>query len=147
MKKKYLLVGLLIMALAFAGVGCSKVTGGGHFTNAALGEPPDQVTLGFNAQVSEDGTVKGQFQLVDHGTKPPTKVHGTFDGADIDGWQGTCTVNGEGPYPITAAFIDAGEPGPEAGDLVNVWIDGQLRYSGFLEGGNIQSHPAKPEKG
>ena len=143
MKGKYILVAILIVALAFLGMGC-KVTGGGHFTNTPYGEPLGKTTFGFNAQASEDGTVKGQFQLIDHGIKPPTKVHGTFEGMAVGGnWDGTCTVNGEGPYSLTVAAMDAGEPGPDAGDFINIYIDGPLKYSGFLEGGNIQVHKAK----
>ena len=144
MKVKYILVAILIAALALGGVGC-KVTGGGGFTNSAFNQPPNKITFGFNAQVSEeDGTVKGQLQLVDHGTKPPTKVHGTFEGMSVAGnWAGTCTVNGEGPYLLELFVVDAGEPGPDAGDFINIWVDGTLKYSGFLEGGNIQFHKAK----
>jgi hypothetical protein len=145
MKIKYILVALLIVALAALGTGC-KITGGGHFTNEPFGQPLGEVNFGFNAHASEDGVVKGQFQLVDHSTKPPTRVHGTFEGMATAGiWDGTCTVNGEGPYPLQVVAQDAGEPGPDAGDFINVFIDGALMYSGYLEGGNIQAHPAKPE--
>lgn len=145
MKAKYILVALLIVALAFLGTGC-KVTGGGHFINEAFGQPPGEINFGFNAQASEDGTmVKGEFQLVDHSTNPPTRVHGTFEGITATGIAGTCTVNGEGPYPLEVAAMDAGEPGPD-GDYINIYIDRTLMYSGYLEGGNIQFHPAKPEK-
>ena len=142
MKVKYILVAILIAALALGGVGCipsGKLTGGGWFTNTAFGQPSSKITFGFNAQASEeDGTVKGKFQLVDHGTKPPTKVHGTFNGIGISGITGTCMVNGEGPHPIRLYGMDAGEPGPSAGDFVNIWVDGTLKYSGTLERGNIQ---------
>ena len=150
MKAKYLVIALLIAVLALGGMGCvgeAKTTGGGQFTNTALGQPASKITFGFNAEASiEDGTTKGQFQLIDHDTK--TRIHGSFEGeSSIEGFTGTCTINGEGSYPFVLSVVDAGEPGSAAGDLVNVWINGTLMYSGYLEGGNIQYHPAKPEKG
>jgi len=141
MKAKYLVVALLVVVLALAGAGC-KATGGGWFTNTAFDQPQNKISFGFNAQGSwDEGAVKGQFQLVEHG-KPPTKVHGTFDG-----FQGTCFVNGEGPYPFDFYCMDSGEPGPSAGDFVSIYVytDTTLYYEGYLEGGNIQYHPAKPE--
>ncbi len=147
MKAKYLLVGLLIAVLALGSMGCvgeAKTTGGGKFTDVSSDH---KITFGFNAKASlEDGTTTGQFQLIDHDTKK--RIHGSFEGeSSIEGFTGTCTINGEGSYPFVLSVVDAGEPGSDAGDLVNVWINGTLMYSGFLEGGNIQSHPAKPEKG
>jgi len=136
MKAKYILVAILIVALASLGIGCgvaTKASGGGTFTDD---QTEHKITFGFNAQASEDGTFKGQFQLVDHGVKPPLKVHGSFDGMDVAGtWYGTCRVNGEGPYDFSASFMDAGEPGADAGDLLAVWIYAPttIFYSGFLE--------------
>ena len=153
MKAKYILVSILIVALTFFGMGCvnidAKVTGGGKFTDSGTGQ---KITFGLNAQASEDGTFKGQFQLIDHSTKPLTRVHGTFEGVIFVGvWGGECTINGEGPYDFAASFIDVGEPGanPGDGDVINIWIDdpNETFYSGNLEGGNIQVHPAKPDKG
>jgi hypothetical protein len=42
-------------------------------------------------------------------------------------------------------FLDLGEPGVSAGDMVGVEIGTipSLMYSGYLSGGNIKIHPEK----
>ena len=136
MKAKYLLVGLLIAVLAFAGVGCSKVTGGGQFIDEQTG---NKVTFGFNAQPLEGGespftNAKGHFHLVDHGSK--MKIKGTFDTGHISpsidpddptlpptSWfSGTCSIDGEGEYPFEVTAIDNGKPGLDEGDYVLISI-------------------------
>ena len=153
MKAKLALVILLVAVVALVGVGC-KATGGGWFTNMAVGETyGNRITFGFNAHLDvEDLTVKGQLQLIDHDAK--TNIHGTFDSMTTAGeWVGTCIVkgegmvNGDGPHPLKLFCVDAGEPGPGAGDLVDIYIGESspwlYHYTGFLEGGNIQVHEDK----
>lgn len=153
MKVRWLLVVCLVVtvALLIFGTGCPQSNGGGWFIN----ERDDaRVTFGFNAQPTDDGAT-GQFQLVDHSSKPPTRIHGTFD-ATPDGvwlWQefsGECTIMEPGEDPVEAPFRikvwDLGEgvnefPGNDwLGDGIAVYIDGDLEYFGILEGGNIQVH-------
>ena len=146
MKARYGLVILLVAVLALVGTGCyssAKATGGGWFTDDYSG---NRITFGFNAYGTvDDNTVTGQVQLIDHGTKPPTKIHGTFYGRSGTNWfEGTCFVNGEGPHPFRLGGKDIGEQGPDKGDWVYVWVGEkapwEYKYSGYLEGGNIKGH-------
>ena len=156
MKANYALVVILVAVLALSGVGCEvpdKVTGGGKFTNTAIGDNyGDNITFGFNAQAKgdiEDPTappeVKGQFQLVNHTTK--TKIHGSFDGIFTAGiFSGTCTVNGEGPYPLYMAATDAEKPNPTGATIfisVGDFFDPLYSYEGELEAGTIKWHKPK----
>jgi len=162
MKVKYVLVAILIAVLALGGMGCSKVTGGGSFTNEIYPNYGNKITFGFNAHPTgphnpdpslppAEIEAKGQFHLVDHTTK--TKIHGTFTGT----WEteegdptffGTCTTNGGNPQPFNVTFHDSGEKGPNRGDGIIVRIGttdifGLPTYAGTLNGGNIQVHKAK----
>ena len=85
MKGKLALSILLVAVLALGGIGCSKVTGGGKFTNEFFPDYGNKITFGFTAQPLDEESdlpgmtkAKGQFQLVDHTTK--TRIHGTFTG-------------------------------------------------------------------
>jgi len=129
---------VLIFTLSVGLMGC-KVTGGGF-----LQESEERVNFGFNVQLTEAG-VTGQFQLVVHDEKPPTRIHGTFDGVlyiPFVGYVagGLCTINGEGSYPFTLYADDNGEPGI-GGDYICLVIPGDGRhYEGTIAGGNIQVH-------
>jgi hypothetical protein len=147
MKLQSTLVVALVAVLAVAAWGCvgGSATGGGFIIDDGTGA---KVTFGFTGSVTPEGT-EGLFQLVDHSTKPPARVHGSFD-AYVDPWvTGMCYVNGEGPYYVQAMVNDLGEPGVPAGDSIDVEIkDGTnptdptlLHYAGALAGGNIQFHP------
>lgn len=166
MKAKLALVAVLVAVLALTGVGCTKATGGGWFTNNGPGPNyGHRITFGFNAHHdSEDGSVKGQLQLIDHDAK--INIHGQFDGTTTYGtkdflgqcWvkfvvQGEGTVNGEGPYYFKLVYSDKGEPGanpdnPLESDSITVWVSKtwpvmfpyEYWYTGNLEGGNIQYH-------
>jgi len=140
--KTKLAVGLalvLIFTLSVGLMGCG-VTGGGF-----LGERGDKVTFGFNVQLTEEDGVNGQFQLVDRDEKPPTRIHGTFDGVlyiPFVGYVagGLCTINGDGSYAFTLYADDNGEPGID-GDYICLVIPGAgLVYEGTIDGGNIQVH-------
>jgi len=161
MKGKLALSILLVAVLALVGTGCDKVTGGGQFTDEWTGH---KITFGFNAKpldpLNEDAgypfiKAKGQFQMVDHGTK--TRIHGTFDGTYIEpseeaSWfSGRCSVNGEGDVYFEITATDLGKPGLGAGDHIFIMVGefgdpDLLTYEGVLNGGNIQGHKAKKVK-
>ncbi len=152
MRVKLALSILLVAALALFGTGCNKATGGGKFTDEWTG---NKVTFGFNGQPTSGGetpfvNAKGQFQLVDHGTK--TNIHGTFTGTydsndETASWfSGTCSINGEGENYFDVTVTDLSKPGIGAGDYIVVLITGVGTYQGYLEGGNIQVHKAKKAK-
>ncbi len=157
MKAKLALVVLLVAVLALGGVGCNKATGGGWFIDDTTGY---KITFGFNAKPTVDYTntdtpeevpAKGQFQLVDHGTK--TRIHGSFDGTwswtsdDISSFFGTSIINGTDVQPFNVQFYDNGEQGLDKGDGIIVHIGSTdpngpitLIYSGELGGVNIKVH-------
>lgn len=139
---------LLIVVLMFGVSGCGKTTGGGWFYN--YGDTSQKITFGFNAQPTDYGA-KGQFELIDSLNK--LNLHGTFNEIPHGTpprnipvgsiFSGTCTVNGQGPYPFCAGFsdVDPEEIGP--GDAVSVYVeygDQDLEYEGVLGGGNIMVH-------
>ena len=148
MKAKYALVIFLVAVLALTGVGC-MATGGGWFINdLPPGSPwPEldghKITFGYNAQITVDEAVKGKLQLIDQDSK--TRIHGSFNGTAPGGFSGTCSINGTGDYPFELFCMDAGEPGPTAGDWIEIGIDGSwpsyiYKYQGYLQGGNIKGH-------
>ena len=153
MKAKLTLVVLVVAVLALGGVGCNKVTGGGRFIDVATG---NKITFGFNAQPTGDGPpladAKGQFQLIDHGTK--TRIHGTFTATQgaVDPstsyFSGTSSINGEGEYDFWIISTDGGKPGFGEGDSVEIAIGSSnpsdmswiYHYNGVLQQGNLKVH-------
>jgi len=142
--KTKLAVGLALVLVVTLGLGClptkAIVTGGGW-----LEECDSKVNFGFNVQATQVGFMdydyKGQFQLVDHSTRPVTRIHGTFTGKFSSYAKGTCTINGEGPYTFYLDVEDEGEPGIDDGIWVRIKIPGpDIYYSGVISGGNIKIH-------
>jgi hypothetical protein len=149
--KSLTLVIVLLLSFGLIGVlaGCidypsQKTTGGGWFTDNITG---NKVNFGFNAQPIDETEAKGKFQLVDSANK--VRIHGTLDttlevtSPDVSAhFQGTCSINGEGSYNLTAYFIDIGEPGITAGDAIGIEIGTEppTLYFGWIGGGNIQIH-------
>ena len=154
MKIINLVLAFLLVVGLIGVVGCieypsEKTTGGGWFTDNLTGH---KITFGFNAQPTDNGEAKGKFQLVDNANK--TRIHGTFsithnvtDNETVALFQGTCSINGEDGYSLYVGFLDLGEPGVSAGDMVGVEIGTTppLTYSGNLSGGNIKIHPEKED--
>jgi len=142
--KTKLAVGLVLVLIVTLGLGClpSKaiITGGGW-----LDECDSKVNFGFNVQATQvegmDYDIKGQFQLVDHSTRPVTRIHGTFEGKFGSFAMGECMINGEGPHTFYLDVEDEGEPGVDDCIWVRIKIPGpDLYYSGKIDGGNIQIH-------
>ena len=143
MKAKSVLVAFLVAALALIGTGCSKTTGGGWFIDEGMSSG-NKITFGFNAQPTGGELAKGQFQLIDHGSK--VRIHGSFEGTyeETDPIEsffwGTCTIDGEGPYSLQLRVEDLGKPGFGQGDMIDVFIFGYGTLYGELGGGNIKGH-------
>ena len=126
---------ILVMVVALF-TGC-KVTGGGWFEDSER-----KCTFGLNAQ-GEGCEYKGQFQFNDH---EDCKIHVEVMqmmqfGDDYAEFSGVAK-SGE---KVIVWVEDHGEPGPDAGDSIKIWIDTPFweppTYAGDLEGGNIQVHP------
>jgi hypothetical protein len=131
-------------------IGDNKSTGGGWFIDQASG---DMITFGCTAQPTGDGSAKGQFQLVDHDSN--TEIHGIFLLTDtntsgftgLTEYEGTCSVNGEGKYPLYVGFIDGytDDQGIQYKNSIGIQIglsgdDVYVIYGGTLGGGNIVIH-------
>lgn len=152
------LVGMFVLVSS----GCKKITGGGWFINDGWPALDHKIIFGFTAQptgevivhpilLEEMETAKGQFQLIDLDAK--TIIHGKFIGVYTEDYPyeetqslfwGECSINGEDGHFLEAHFMDNGEPGVQAGDRVEIWIDSFIgfppNYLGTLMGGNIQIH-------
>ena len=108
MKAKYILSGLLMVALVIGGTGYGvaadsgdkvKVTGGGTFNqgwSSDYASPGDKISFGFNGQRLDNGEAKGQFQLINHSKDKGMKMHGTFDTYEANGSRvvldGQCSI-------------------------------------------------------
>ena len=157
-KLTILLISLLLLSMLVVGTGCNKMTGGGWFIDEVSGS---KITVGFNAQPLDEPSdldpdlsqAKGQFQLIDHGTKDRIRVTfiATYDGDApvVSDFGGPATINGEGGYIVVVEVHDNGEPGIQAGDLVSLSLFDEdevdpenplRRYYGWLGGGNVQVH-------
>ncbi|MGA1841237.1 MAG: hypothetical protein ACMUIU_11485 [bacterium] len=155
------LVCMLVLVIS----GCKKINGGGWFINdgwpaldhkimiAFTAQPTGEVAYHPNPMYPPGETAKGQFQLIDLDAK--TIIHGEFLGAFTEDpafpyeetqsiFWGECSINGEYGHFLEAHFIDNGEPGVQAGDRVEIWIDSFIgippNYLGTLMSGNIQIH-------
>lgn len=111
-----------------------QVTGGGWILNAG-----DKVSFGFNAK-SDDKGVKGNCNVIDHGTKTHIKCQ-TVDSLVVAGTHATffgqATVDGVATdYRIDVD--DLGEPG--TADTFRIQTDSGYSAGGTLAGGNIQIH-------
>jgi hypothetical protein len=87
---KRIVISGAVLALAIGSVGISsaapattKITGGGQTLVPSGGGAGD--TVGFNAQVGDDGSVKGQFQYVD-------RTGGTGQGQSVAHGEVTCAA-------------------------------------------------------
>jgi len=133
---------LLMVVVLFTGC-CftwpGKVTGGGWF----IDQRGNKCTFGFNAQLKDNpGAVEnekeytGQFQFNDHnGNKIHMDTLTVFKvcfSGDIQfrGWD-------KDDVYVKVTVEDEGEPG--IGDEIEV-RRGSMKWSGTLEGGNIQVH-------
>jgi len=143
MKAKLALVVILAVALTLGTVACVPVTGGGWISPEGT-----KINFGFTAEPNWETPCPwdaiGQFQLNDHSTKPPKRIHGTFkifsmeelfdEGCMI--YEGECRIKVKGQEDTVEDFVimvwDEGEPGVSAEDEIEVWIDGSLAYSGVL---------------
>ena len=167
MKGKYLVIALLIAALALGGVGCvgNKATGGGWFIDDY---GAGKVTFGFTGQPTEeqiDGTApwppepwppggenwppenweqigaKGQFQLVAHDTE--TEVHGMFEGT-FAYTQPETNYYFWGTCSVDGeelSFWVSGVDDDEVGDEILIGIGGDpgnLLSNKYLFGGNLE---------
>ena len=149
MKVKYALVVSLVAVLALvlvAGPALGKtgsITGGGWFNNFFT---ENKITFGFNALPTRDGaeaTAKGQFLLIDHGSK--TRMRGTINSIGLAGpilswFKGEVSIDGDA-VSYTVNIYDFGEPGLGEGDKITIFIDGMVpTYHGDLGGGNLKRH-------
>ena len=145
MNKKILCAALVA---AFAIAGCTTGRGGGWLPSK--GDPSKKATFGFQAKC-KDGVFKGQIQYVDMTVNPPVVIHGSFTETTFG-----CMTDTEGGFEFDYIapklpgqptgdgdffWRDGGQPGPSAGDYLEIDLSGPYNYehSGTLGGGNIQA--------
>ena len=137
---------LMVMALFTGCILTGKVTGGGWFD---CERTENKCTFGFNAhgdcREGEGLIYKGQFQFNDHaGCKIHAKVMSLLDFGETYAWFHGVANDGR---EVDVYVEDKGQPGPDPGDSIKIWIDADLMdllgpgdYEGDLGGGNIQVH-------
>ncbi len=158
MKAKYILSGLLMVALVIGGMGYDvaakagdKITGGGTFTcySGNLDYNDHIMSFGFNAKDLGAGKGKGQFTLIDHTAK--TKIFGTISGYSASlfsvSLEGMCSIDGV-ETSFRARVKDKGEGKPSNKlDVIEIWFGGNTgrpdiygQIGGEEGKGNIQRH-------
>jgi hypothetical protein len=137
MKLKTVIISLVILTAAIAlTVGSLGMTnGGGMF----IDQDGHMVTFGFNVKTIDKETFQGEFELVDHGTGQKihvSEMQGVLIGTNVAIFQGIT----EDGVTVVVFEADYDEPGPDAGDYIEVYYCDlqQLSWSGHLVKGNIQ---------
>jgi hypothetical protein len=153
MKMKYILVVLLLVALATTGTGYSvdagssdKLTGGGRFNSIVWGQyVGNKVSFNLQTYLSDGDVANGTFQLTNHDQS--TKLKGSFSTYSIDTLEitlmGTCSIDGGASQDLHVLIREDAEPGF---DKIDIWIGaavGLPDYRGQVGKGNIQWHKAK----
>ena len=148
MKAKYILSGLLMVALVIGGMGYGvaadsggKVTGGGTFNHAGwpsdYASPGDKISFGFNGQRLDNGA-KGQFQLINHTSG--MKMHGTFSTYNEQGPNVTLDGSINGTNESFRVRVATGAGWEE----IYIWIGDPLpsqpQIYGQVYKGNITRH-------
>ena len=155
MKAKYILSGLLMVALVIGGTGYGvaadsggKVTGGGTFINTAGGSndyasPGNKISFGFNGQRLDNGA-KGQFQLVNHDKR--MRLHGTFDTYDVipQGSRVVVVLGGECSIDGANGSFRAEITARTSFEIIEIWIGDSPSSLPHIKGqiykGNITKH-------
>ena len=154
MKAKYILVGLLMVALVMGGTGYGvsagsgdKVTGGGRFDNlGGWGSlyAGDKVSFNLQVYLLDGGAADGKFQLINH--DEGTKQTGSFSSYSVvQGYKLMLVGSIDGGASLNVEIIESAEPGF---DTIQIWIGKtpspqNIDYKGQVGKGNIQWHKAK----
>jgi hypothetical protein len=117
-------------------------TGGGWLIPAGSSH---KTNFGFEVKYKSDGSIKGNFEIIDHNTGNTYKET-SLSWLVIDGNKayiyGNLSTNGQGSYPFFAQMIDNGTPGSNK-DLfyVNIITGGEpVIFAKIIAGGNIKVH-------
>lgn len=115
----------------------SFVTGGGWITKNG-----ENVNFGFNAKYKPNGSIQGEFTMVDRSTGKEVQYQSTslnwlyVPNANLAFFTGKATVDREGSYYFAVHVWDNGTPGINS-DAIYIWVSNGYRAYGKLEGGNI----------
>ena len=138
MKLKTVVISLVILTAAMAlTVGCiGMANGGGMF----IDQNGHKVTFGFNAKAIDDETFKGKFNLVDHETGQKIHVSEMLE-VGVEDTEAIFMGETNDGVPVVVHVIDNGEPGPDAGDYIEVYYESSpvSYWYGYLVKGNIQT--------
>jgi len=116
------------------------VTGGGWITNSG-----QKANFGFNAKYKNDGTLQGEFTMLDRVSGKPVQIKATSlewlvvrSDMKSASFAGKAQVDGQGSYDFRVDIVDNGEPGKS--DTFKVSVSNGYSAEGTLDGGNIQVH-------
>ncbi len=132
--------------IALLAVSDGFVTGGGWFKP---GDSSDKVSFGFELKYKNDGTLKGNLEMIDHSSGTNYKAT-DFDWLVVVEnkafFYGYMQENEEEPYPFMATMIDNGSPGKDKDIFkIDICIDGDQiplfgEFGVLIDNGNIVAH-------
>ena len=157
MKAKYILVGLLMVALVMGGTGYSvsagsgdKVTGGGRFDSLVWGlYQGDKVSFNLQVYLLDGGAADGKFQLINH--DEGTKQTFSFSSYDVRPQGANEILELTGSIDGPDLYVEIREDAEPGFDSIQIWIGTKVAppslanvdYWGQVGKGNIQWHKAK----
>lgn len=129
------LAGTAFISVSTAGQG-NFVTGGGWITKNDA-----NVNFGFNVKYLKNGTLQGEFTMVDRSTGVPVQYKSIslrklyIRDASFAGFIGQAKIDGEGSYTFWVHVIDNGTPGTN--DAIEIIVSNGYFARAQLDGGNI----------
>jgi len=120
----------------------SFATGGGWFVPE---DSSEKVNFGFEVKYKNDGTLKGNLEMIDHNTATDYKEI-DFTYMVVVGskayLKGNIMIDGEGSYPFTTIVEDNGSLGKDSDKLsIDVLVDGDhIVFDEIIDSGNIVIH-------
>lgn len=120
----------------------SFVTGGGWFKPE---DSQDKVNFGFEVKYKNDGTLKGNLEMIYHSTVTSYKATDFSFLVVVDNkayFMGHMMIDGIGSYPFMAIMEDNGSPGENNDEFyIDIQIDGEhTAFDEVIDNGNIVVH-------
>lgn len=117
-------------------------TGGGWFIPEGN---QDKVNFGFELKYKNDGTLKGNLEMIDHSTGDKYKATDFSFLVIVDNkayFMGHVMINGEGSHPFMAIMEDNGTPGKNSDKFsISIQIEKeQIAFDEVIDNGNIVIH-------
>jgi len=117
-------------------------TGGGCFTPE---ESQEKVNFGFELKYKNDGTLKGNLNMIDHSSGTEYKETDFNFLVIMDNkayFMGHVMIDGEGSYPFMAIMEDNGTPGKNSDEFfISIQVEKeQIVFDEVIDNGNIVIH-------